>query len=89
MADRLVHLRIRVCLSHNLQQEFIISQLRSKHGLRVNMAGAMRHTQPQQRKLDLELTGSIAQVQSGLTYLESLNLRLEGRPNPDGDSWYY
>lgn len=53
------------------------------------MAGAMRHTQPQQRKLDLELTGSIAQVQSGLTYLESLNLRLEGRPNPDGDSWYY
>jgi len=88
IADRTVHLRIRVHLLHVAQQELIVSQLTSEHGLRVD-ARAMRLTPSRQRKLDLELTGAIAQIQGGLTYLESLNLKLEGKPNPDGDSWHY
>ncbi len=38
--------------------------------------------------LDLELIGSIQDIQKGLGYLESLHLPICGKPNPDEDSWY-
>jgi L-aspartate semialdehyde sulfurtransferase ferredoxin len=88
IAERDVRLRIRVYYPRGLQQEPIISKLISEHGLMVNRMSTRRNTQSQQRRFDLELTGAIAQIQSGLIYLESLNLKLKGKPNPDGDSWY-
>ena len=86
IAERDIRLRIRVYYPRGLQQEPIISQLISEHGLRVNKMGAARDAQSRHRGFDLELTGAIAQIQSGLIYLESLNLQLKGKPNPDGDS---
>ncbi|MEH1789907.1 hypothetical protein [Nostoc sp.] len=38
---------------------------------------------------DIELQGTVPQISSGLAYLESLNLRIVGKPNADGDSWCY
>jgi L-aspartate semialdehyde sulfurtransferase ferredoxin len=88
IAKRDIRLRIRVYPSQSLEQEPIVTRLISEHGLRVKKMGVKRNTPSPQRRFDLELNGSIAQIQSGLKYLESLNLRLEGKPNPDGDGWY-
>lgn len=88
IAEQVTRLRIRVYFPRGLQQEPIISQLVAEHELVVNAIGIGWDAQSRQRRFDLELTGAIAQIQSGLSYLESLNLRLEGKPNPDGDGWY-
>jgi hypothetical protein len=69
IAKRDIRLRIRVYYPQGLQQEPIISQL-AEYGLRVNKMGTGRDSQSQQRRFDLELTGAIAQIQSGLIYLE-------------------
>lgn len=35
---------------------------------------------------DIELRGTVPQISSDLAYLESLNLRIVGKLNADGDS---
>ncbi|MGA7932229.1 MAG: NIL domain-containing protein [Kovacikia sp.] len=83
-------IRLRVQIPARYRQEPIISRLISKHGLVVNILGAMlRGNSEEQGWLDLELRGTAQQIRSGLIYLESFQLKLVGKPNSDGDSWYY
>lgn len=85
----ITHLRIRIFIPELHYHESIFSRLVNDHKLAVNVIRTVLRTDSQTRQLDLELTGTIAQIQSGLTYLESLNLKIRGKPNPAGDSWYY
>ncbi|BAZ21270.1 hypothetical protein NIES4073_21480 [Kalymmatonema gypsitolerans NIES-4073] len=82
-------MRLRLHIPRRYQQEPVISRLIAIHGLVVNITGAMlgKHTNGEGR-FDLEIRGTVPQIRHGLAYLESLNLKIVGKPNADGDSWY-
>lgn len=82
-------MRLRLHIPHRYQQEPVISRLIAIHGLVVNITGAMlgKHTNGEGR-FDLEIRGTVPQIRHGLAYLESLNLKIVGKPNADGDGWY-
>ncbi|MEI2582522.1 NIL domain-containing protein [Scytonema sp. PRP1] len=82
-------MRLRLHIPGRYQQEPVISRLIAIHGLVVNITGAMlgKHTNGEGR-FDLEIRGTVPQIRHGLAYLESLNLKIVGKPNADGDSWY-
>ncbi|WP_416668925.1 NIL domain-containing protein [Egbenema bharatensis] len=85
----IAHLRIQILIPESQHYEPIFSRLVANHKLAVNVTRTVLGTDGQPRQLDLELTGTIAQMQSGLAYLESLKLKIRGKPNPAGDSWHY
>lgn len=83
-------IRLRVYIPKSYLQEPIISRLISLHNLVVNITGAMLGTKTDgDGCFDLEIRGTVAQISSGLAYLEALNLKIVGKVNVDGDSWYY
>lgn len=83
----LTRLRLRVYLPSDPAPA--LAQLTSTYGLGVRVS----QIQPDQLdclgQLDLELHGPIAQLQAGLSYLSSISLTIQGKPNADGDSWSY
>ncbi|MBW4607604.1 MAG: NIL domain-containing protein [Hassallia sp. WJT32-NPBG1] len=87
--NNLTKVRLRLHIPQCYQQEPVISRLISAHGLVVNITKAIveEHTDGH-GSFDLELQGTPPQISSGLTYLESLNLTIKGKPNADGDGWY-
>ncbi len=82
-------IRLRVYIPKLYLQEPVISHLISTHRLVVNITGAMLGAKTDgDGCFDIELRGTVAQISSGLAYLASLNLRIVGKANVDGDSWY-
>ncbi|MFB2978197.1 NIL domain-containing protein [Microseira sp. BLCC-F43] len=82
-------IRLRVEIPPCYQQEPVISRLIRDHGLIVNITGAkLGQNTGLQGYFDLELRGTQPQICSGLTYLQSLNIKVIGKANPDGDSWH-
>ncbi len=82
-------LRIQVDIPQQYQHEPIVTRLIAEHGLTVTVIRALFAVDALQGRLDLQLIGSIAQLQSGLAYLQALNLTIKGKPNADGDSWHH
>lgn len=81
--------RIRVYIPQKYHKEPIISKLISDHSLVVNVVGAIldcRTAAPGQ--FDLELHGTAQQVSQGLQYLQSHAVKVIGKANAAGDSWY-
>ncbi|BAY30666.1 hypothetical protein NIES2107_25130 [Nostoc carneum NIES-2107] len=84
--------KVRVCIyiPNSYLEEPVISRLISHHGLVVNIISAfLGSTTGGEGRFDLEIRGTLSQISSGLNYLESLNLKIVGKPNVDGDSWSY
>ncbi|MBD2213554.1 NIL domain-containing protein [Nostoc linckia FACHB-104] len=84
--------KVRMCIyiPNSYLKEPVISRLISHHGLVVNIISAMLgSTTGGEGRFDLEIRGTLSQISSGLNYLESLNLKIVGKPNVDGDSWSY
>ncbi len=87
-ADTPTQLRIRITVPRSYHQEPVISQLTYLYGLLVNITGAMLSSQTGgEGWFDLELRGSSQQIASGLAYLEQLDIKIAGKPNPGGDGW--
>jgi hypothetical protein len=87
--NNLTKVRLRLHIPQCYQQEPVISRLISAHGLVVNITKAMLAENTDGHGcFDLELQGTPSQISSGMTYLESLNLTIKGKPNADGDGWY-
>ncbi|MCC5643375.1 NIL domain-containing protein [Nostoc sp. CHAB 5824] len=87
--SQVTQIRLRIHIPKYYLQVPVISQLVSAYGLVVNITKAL--LQPNTDKegyFDIELRGTEPQICSGLTYLESLNLRIVGKPNADGDGWF-
>lgn len=79
---------LRLHIPGHYQQEPVISRLIAIHGLVVNITGAMLGKQTNgEGCFDLELRGTVSQIRHGLAYLESLNLKIVGKPNTEGDGW--
>ncbi|MEC4817991.1 MAG: NIL domain-containing protein [Scytonema sp. PMC 1069.18] len=82
--NQLTHQRIRVRIPKEYQQEPVISRLVSQHGLTVNITAAMLGANGiGDGWFDLELEGTTAQIDSGLTYINDLNLELWDGVNTD------
>lgn len=80
-------IRLHLQIPQHYQQEPVISRLIATYGLVVNITGAkLEHTGGEGR-FDLEIDGTVPQIWRGLAYLESLNLKIRGKPNAEGDSW--
>ncbi|MCC5653803.1 NIL domain-containing protein [Nostoc sp. XA013] len=87
--SQVTQIRLRIHIPKYYLQVPVISQLISVYGLVVNITKAM--LQPNvdgEGYFDIELRGTAPQICSGLAYLESLNLRIVGKPNTDGDGWF-
>ncbi|MBD2359052.1 NIL domain-containing protein [Tolypothrix sp. FACHB-123] len=88
--NQLTQIRLCVHIPKSYLHEPVISRLISEHGLIVNITSAMLGANTGEAgRFDLEIRGSIAQISTGLAYLESLNLKIVGKPNVNGDSWSY
>ncbi|MGH8002941.1 MAG: NIL domain-containing protein [Brasilonema sp.] len=87
-SSSITKIRLRLHIPGHYQQEPVISRLIAIHGLVVNITGAMleKNTNGEGR-FDLEIRGTLPQIGRGLAYLESLNLKIIGKPNADGDGW--
>jgi L-aspartate semialdehyde sulfurtransferase ferredoxin len=82
-------IRVRLLIPQYYYQEPVISQLISAHSLVVNITAAMLgENTGKEGCFDLELKGTLPQISSGLTYLESLNLKIVGKANAFGDGWH-
>lgn len=80
--------RIKIQIPKRCRKEPVISRLTSEHGLTVNITGAMLGAHSYEEGwFDLELHGLPLQVQSAIAYLQDLNVKIWGKPNPDGDGW--
>jgi len=87
-ANRPTKKRVRLRIPKEFSGEPIISRLVSHHGLTVNISAALLG--PNARDdgwFDLELRGTINQIQSGLIYLDEMDLELWGESNSEEDGW--
>ena len=81
--------RLRLHLPDSYQEEPVISRIISDFGLIVNITGAMLGEKANGKGcLDIELQGKASQISKALSYLESLELKIVGKSNTAGDSWY-
>jgi L-aspartate semialdehyde sulfurtransferase ferredoxin len=77
-------------LSCDYRREPLLSRLASNCSVSFNITQANLGNHPElEGHIDLELRGTVAQIRCGLAYLNSHSLKIVGKPNPDGDSWYY
>ncbi|MBF2007312.1 NIL domain-containing protein [Chlorogloeopsis fritschii PCC 9212] len=82
-------IRLRLNIPTTYQHQPVISQLISRHNLVVNITGAnLGKNTGGEGCFDIELKGELSQISLALIYLESLNIKIIGKPNTDGDSWY-
>ncbi|MBN3906902.1 MAG: NIL domain-containing protein [Nostoc sp. NMS1] len=87
--SQVTQIRLRIYIPKCYLQAPVISQLISAYGLVVNITRAMLQPNTDgEGCFDIELRGTVPQISSGLAYLESLNLRIMGKPNADGDHWF-
>lgn len=88
--NQITQIRVRICIPKTYLQEPVISQLISVYGLVVNITQALLgENTGGEGHFVLTLKGTIQQISSGLSYLEALNIKIEGKANVEGDSWHY
>lgn len=85
--NRPTQTRIRVRIPKNLHEEPVISHLISQYGITVNINAALLSVNARDDGwFDLELRGTKPQIQSGLTYLNDLDLEIWGESTYE-DGW--
>jgi L-aspartate semialdehyde sulfurtransferase ferredoxin len=77
-------IRLQLQITQYYPLKAIISNLISEQGLTVNVTG-VRIEKNAHQHLDLEIQGTILQINNGLNYLQSLDLKIRGKPNTEGD----
>ncbi|BAU11834.1 hypothetical protein LEP3755_23370 [Leptolyngbya sp. NIES-3755] len=80
-------IRLRLEIPASSYQDPILSRLVSDFKLVVNITAAQLH-QTLESYCDVELQGTPQQINQGLSYLRSINVRLTGKPNAAEDDWY-
>ncbi|MBD1857126.1 MULTISPECIES: NIL domain-containing protein [Leptolyngbya] len=88
--DRHIRVRIHLQIPMVYRHQPVISDLISVSGLAVNITAAMLGSNTDDcGYFDLELRGTPQQISHGLAHLKSLDLKVIGKPNSDGDEWHY
>ncbi|MEH1770139.1 MAG: NIL domain-containing protein [Nostoc sp.] len=72
----------------DLNEEPVISRLVSRYGITVIITDAqVRANMPKYSCFDLELRGTVSQIESALTYLDELDLEVLHQSSPEEDGW--
>ncbi len=80
--------RIRIRIPKTLQQEPVISQLVSQHGLMVTITAALLGANARDDGwFDLLLQGSDSQIRSGILYLNDLNIEIWQDSDGENSGW--
>jgi hypothetical protein len=79
--------RIAMRVPKRCQKEPIISRLASVHGLTVNILAALLSDSDEDGWFTLELAGTTSQIQSGIIYLEDLDLEIWDKTTTEEESW--
>ncbi len=81
--------RIRIRIPKEYHQEPVISNLISEYGLKVNFNGALLGNKTTDDGwFDLELNGTVKQIESALIYLNDLDVEIwSNSNNPDRETW--
>uniref|UniRef100_B8HKX9 Uncharacterized protein n=1 Tax=Cyanothece sp. (strain PCC 7425 / ATCC 29141) TaxID=395961 RepID=B8HKX9_CYAP4 len=88
-ADALTLSRLRIYGLGRIYRENLLARLVADYGLRVRMSDPGSSQQINEPDwFDLELQGSLGQIRQGLAFLESLAVKIVGKPNPAGDGWH-
>lgn len=75
--QRSTHTRVRIRIPKRYQQEPVISKLISEYGLTVNISAALLGANAREDGwFDLDLQGTVVQLQSALLYLNDLDLEI-------------
>lgn len=87
-AQRITTSFITLRVSKSYHQEPVISNLISKHGLTVNITAAiLGENAKDDGWFSLELRGKNHQIQSGLAYLQELDLEIWSKSHIDEENW--
>lgn len=87
-ANQPTQIRIRIRIPKQYNDEPIISQLISQHGVTVNIAAALLGANARDDGwFDLELRGTTVQIQSALTYLKEKDLEIWSEADTGDDRW--
>lgn len=80
--------RIAMRVPRSCYGEPIISRLSCEHGLIVNIIAALLGESPEEDGwFTLELTGTTQQIQTGIIYLEELDLEIWDKTAIEEESW--
>ncbi len=80
--------RIRIRIPKTLQQEPVISQLITQHGLTVTITAALLGANARDDGwFDLLLQGSDSQIRSGILYLNDLNIEIWQDSDGEKSGW--
>jgi NIL domain len=87
--NRPTQTRIRIRIPKGYHEEPVISRLVSQYGVTVNIAAALLSANAREDGwFDLELRGTNLQIQSGLTYLDELDLEVWNElSDPTAETW--
>ena len=83
--NRRTQSRVRIRIPKRYQQEPVISKLVSDHGLTINIAAALLSANAcEDGWFDLEVQGTVPQIQSAMLYLNELALDIWHGSDTDG-----
>ncbi|MCT7958245.1 NIL domain-containing protein [Laspinema palackyanum] len=87
--SRPTHLRIRIRIPKEYQEEPIISRLISDYGLTVNLNAALLSANIKNDGwFDLDLRGKQGQIDSAMIYLNDLDVEIWSKStDPDEENW--
>lgn len=87
--DRPTHLRIRIRIPKEYQEEPIISRLISEYKLTVNLNAALLSANIKNDGwFDLDLRGTKRQIDSAMIYLNDLDVEIWSKStDPDEENW--
>jgi len=86
--NRRTQTHIQVRIPKDLHEEPVISRLVSYYGVTVIIADAQVSANvPQSSCFDLELQGTVSQIENALTYLDQLDLEVLHQSSPEEDGW--
>jgi ABC-type methionine transport system ATPase subunit len=82
------HIRIQIRIPKQYQQEPIISNLITQHGLTVNIAAALLGANGREDGwFDLDLQGNPTEIKGALLYLNDLDLEIWHGTEADDGGW--
>jgi ABC-type methionine transport system ATPase subunit len=80
--------RIQVCIPKHLYREPVISRLISLYGVTVNITAAQLDSRlPQEGYFDLDIGGTVYQIESAMSYLTKLNVDIWYQSTIEEDGW--
>ncbi|MBD6614939.1 NIL domain-containing protein [Komarekiella sp. 'clone 1'] len=86
--NRRTQTRIQVHIPKDLHEEPVISRLVSHYGITVIIVDAQVSANvPECSCFNLELRGTVSQIESALTYLDELDLEVLHQSNSEEDGW--